>query len=125
MDVNRRYYGTWRGGASYNSNGSYDLEEFEDLDAARAALHWRYVSNGHWPCQFDFVARPPESLLCPAVEEDSEIALYAAPDDERPVAVLYLDDAGQTRVEWKTDHYLIQAGLDEAVVSVRAEKVEQ
>jgi hypothetical protein len=99
-------YGMWHGGSGY-SHGDMpaDLERFASEDDARHALTSRYVNGYGWRQDFDFVNRPADSVLCPAVGEDSTLVLYRAdpsdshdPYPDRVLSLSVTDDGDVTVV---------------------------
>jgi hypothetical protein len=92
-------FGLWNGGSSYADGYlDNDLERFESIDTARAALDSRAI-NGHWCLQdFDYVNRPAERALCPTVEGSYMDLYFADPTgDTDPVPDMRLKQGGEAR----------------------------
>ncbi|MFC9085162.1 hypothetical protein [Nocardiopsis dassonvillei] len=95
------WYGIWHGGSGYAlSELENDLERFGSIESAKEALSDRYHSGYSWFQTFDYVNRNPESVLTPAVGEDSCIHLFASLDClDYPDRCVRFGPRGGVRVE--------------------------
>ncbi len=95
------WYGVWHGGSGYTlSDLESDLEQFGSIQEAKDALSDRFRSGCSWRQTFRYVNRDPESVLTPAVDEDSCIHLYASPEClDYPDRCVYFGPRGGVRVE--------------------------
>jgi hypothetical protein len=95
------WYGVWHGGNGYAlSELGNELERFGSIESAKEALSDRYHSGYSWRQKFDYVNRDPESVLTPAVGEDSCIHLFASPDClDYPDRCVRFGPRGGVRVE--------------------------
>lgn len=96
------WYGLWYGGNGYAlSDPESDMERFESLQEAKDALHDRYHDGYFSRQRFDYVNREPESVLTPAVGDDSCMHLFASPDSDPslPDRRVYFGPRGGIRTE--------------------------
>lgn len=96
------WYGRWHGGSSYAVGELSDcLETFASIKSAKQALYDRCYC-GRYPNTFNYV-RGTEHSETPAVDESSEIQLYACDPremtDPYPNKHVFFGPRGGIRVE--------------------------
>lgn len=96
------WFGRWYGGSSYSVGELSDsLETFASIESAKEALYDRCYS-GRYPNTFDYV-RGTKHSETPAVDESSEIQLYAydpwETTDPYPDKRVFFGPRGGVRVE--------------------------
>lgn len=79
-------YALWYGGANYaGSDLQRDLEVFETITDARAAMSNRYRVGHIWTQHFDYADGRTEDVLTPTVTEYTEMHIWLAdPRETRP-----------------------------------------
>jgi hypothetical protein len=93
------WYGIWYGGPGYASfDPETELESFGSIQEACDALYDR-CHAGSTPNRFNYVNSDPESVLTPAVSEESCIHLFATPHVDYPDRRVFFGPRGGVRVE--------------------------
>jgi hypothetical protein len=78
-----KVYALWHGGSSYSPSDYHDdMEAFSSIEAAREALRSRRDNGYGWQQNFEFVNRPAERSLTPAVDHTAYMDLYVTPNSE-------------------------------------------
>lgn len=90
--MNGKICGVWFGGSGYATSDENDVEEFTSLTDAKGALACRRRCGDTMRQRFAFIARDPEEVFTPGVDETSEIWIYFG----TPLDVLtYIKVAGE------------------------------
>jgi hypothetical protein len=96
----RTIWADWHGGGSYVGGGQESREVFPSINAAREAFYSRYRNGYAFRQTFNYADGRTESVLCPAVDETSEIRLYfGGPDQDYPDRVIKFGPRGGIIVE--------------------------
>ncbi|PSK89944.1 hypothetical protein CLV63_12448 [Murinocardiopsis flavida] len=73
------WFGLWHGGSGYSYSDASHMERFRSLADVADALKSRF-HGANWRQEFDYVARDPERVFTPGVDETSYIDLYRSAD---------------------------------------------
>lgn len=74
-------YALWHGGYSYGPGDMVnDLECFDSLAVAQAALESRSHNGDYYRQTFPFVNRDPESVFCPGVSDNTSLWVWEGAD---------------------------------------------
>ena len=93
------WYGLWFG-YLFQVEREEDVEIFHSLESAKNALHDRRAIGDTVRQYFEYVHKPSEHVLTPAVTS-SEILLFRTPDiTEYPSARVYFGPRGGVRTEY-------------------------
>ena len=88
-----KVYGLWWGGSSYAVPDMSSLEVFDSIEHAETALGERFATGGFFPQTFHFANGIKDSVLCPTVDENTQITLYLSlpnSDDPYPDKIITL-----------------------------------